>query len=208
MQRAVEGLRLLPHLVLVDGNRLPVLKMPAAAIVKGDAKVQAISAASILAKVHRDRWCEALHADYPAYGFDGHKGYPRPSTWRRLRRTGAVPGAPPQLCAGAGGDRAGVPTGHDRAAGHHSRDNPLLQRLRRWRKTGRLPQGGQLWLEGDHLCSAAAARPRPAQAVISERPGASRRCGAGRWAPRVLRVPDALFDGLSALPSPAASATC
>ena len=75
MRRAVEGLRLPPKLVLVDGNRLPVLPMRAEAIVKGDALVAAISAASILAKVTRDRWCEAVDQQYPAYGFAKHKGY-------------------------------------------------------------------------------------------------------------------------------------
>jgi ribonuclease HII len=75
MRRAVEGLRLKPVKVLVDGNRLPPLPMMAEAIVKGDSKVAAISAASILAKVTRDRWCDRCHAEYPAYGFDGHKGY-------------------------------------------------------------------------------------------------------------------------------------
>ncbi|MBP6541624.1 MAG: ribonuclease HII, partial [Piscinibacter sp.] len=65
MRRAVEGLRLKPAKVLVDGNRIPVLKIPAEAIVKGDAKVKAISAASILAKVHRDRLCLELHALHP-----------------------------------------------------------------------------------------------------------------------------------------------
>ena len=75
MQRAVQGLRLLPQRVVVDGNRLPGLAVPAAAIVQGDAKVQAISAASILAKVHRDRLCGALHQQFPQYGFAGHKGY-------------------------------------------------------------------------------------------------------------------------------------
>ena len=59
MKRAVEGLRLKPNKVLVDGNRLPTLGILAEAIVKGDALVPAISAASILAKVYRDRWCEA-----------------------------------------------------------------------------------------------------------------------------------------------------
>ncbi len=76
MQRAVAALRLLPHRVVVDGNRVPVLKVPVAAIVKGDAKVAAISAASILAKVQRDRICHELHALHPAYGFATHKGYP------------------------------------------------------------------------------------------------------------------------------------
>jgi ribonuclease HII len=62
-------------LVLVDGNRLPLLPMQAEAIVKGDALVPAISAASILAKVHRDRLCQAMHQQYPLYGFAQHKGY-------------------------------------------------------------------------------------------------------------------------------------
>jgi ribonuclease HII len=91
MRRAVEGLRLRPALVLVDGNRLPALPMPAQAIVKGDAKVAAISAASILAKVHRDRLCEQLHAAHPDYGFDGHKGYPTPDHLTALRRHGPCP---------------------------------------------------------------------------------------------------------------------
>ncbi len=75
MKRAVEALRLPPKLVLVDGNRLPTLSIRAEAIVQGDARVPAISAASILAKVHRDRLCEAMHQRYPVYGFDQHKGY-------------------------------------------------------------------------------------------------------------------------------------
>lgn len=75
MKRAVEGLRLKPVKVLVDGNRIPVLDVRAEAIVQGDALVQSISAASILAKVHRDRLCEEMHRMYPAYGFDQHKGY-------------------------------------------------------------------------------------------------------------------------------------
>ena len=91
MRRAVEGLRLRPHKVLVDGNRLPVLKIPAEAIVKGDAKVRAISAASILAKVHRDRLCLLLHEQHPQYGFDGHKGYPTPVHLAALRAHGACP---------------------------------------------------------------------------------------------------------------------
>jgi ribonuclease HII len=91
MRRAVEGLRLVPQQVLVDGNRLPVLKVPAAAIVRGDATVPAISAASILAKVHRDRQCAALHAAWPQYGFDGHKGYPTAAHLEALARHGACP---------------------------------------------------------------------------------------------------------------------
>lgn len=91
MRRAVEGLRLKPHKVLVDGNRLPVLDVLAEAIVKGDSKVPAISAASILAKVHRDRWCLQLHTQYPDYGFDRHKGYGTEAHLQALRTHGATP---------------------------------------------------------------------------------------------------------------------
>jgi ribonuclease HII len=91
MRRAVEGLRLKPSLVLVDGNRLPVLSMRAEAIVKGDSKVQAISAASILAKVTRDRWCAELDAQYPQYGFAGHKGYGTAVHLAALQAHGACP---------------------------------------------------------------------------------------------------------------------
>jgi ribonuclease HII len=89
MRRAVEGLRLLPALVLVDGNRLPLLNMPAEAVVKGDAKVAAISAASIVAKVHRDGLLVALHEQHPAYGFAAHKGYPTVEHLAALRLHGA-----------------------------------------------------------------------------------------------------------------------
>jgi ribonuclease HII len=85
MRRAVEGLRLTPQRVVVDGNRVPVLPVPVAAVVKGDAKVAAISAASILAKVTRDRLCAELHERFPAYGFDGHKGYPTAEHLAALR---------------------------------------------------------------------------------------------------------------------------
>ncbi len=91
MRRAVEGLRLRPNKVLVDGNRLPTLKIAAEAIVKGDAKVKAISAASILAKVHRDRLCQELHRLHPQYGFDGHKGYPTPAHLAALKEHGVCP---------------------------------------------------------------------------------------------------------------------
>ena len=91
MKRAVEGLRLKPHKVLVDGNRLPVLSMLSEAIVKGDALVPAISAASILAKVHRDRWCAEFDLQYPQYGFAGHKGYGTAAHLAALREHGACP---------------------------------------------------------------------------------------------------------------------
>ncbi len=89
MRRAVLGLRLKPKMVLVDGNRLPTLDMPAEAIVKGDALVPAISAASILAKVHRDRWCVQVDAQFPQYGFAGHKGYGTAVHMAALREHGA-----------------------------------------------------------------------------------------------------------------------
>lgn len=88
MQRAVAALRLAPLEVLVDGNRVPELAVPARAVVRGDALVPAISAASILAKVQRDRLCAALHERHPEYGFDGHKGYPTPEHLDALRRHG------------------------------------------------------------------------------------------------------------------------
>jgi len=91
MQRAVAGLRLKPGLVLVDGNRLPLLEMRAEAIVKGDAKVAAISAASILAKVTRDRGLELLDQRYPQYGFARHKGYGTAEHLQALRLHGPCP---------------------------------------------------------------------------------------------------------------------
>ena len=91
MRRAVEGLRLKPVKVLVDGNRLPTLSILAEAIVKGDARIPSISAASILAKVHRDRWCEQFHLEYPQYGFAGHKGYGTAEHLAALREHGVCP---------------------------------------------------------------------------------------------------------------------
>ena len=91
MKRAVEGLRLKPQKTLVDGNRLPALGMLAEAIVKGDALVPAISAASILAKVYRDRWCADLDQAYPQYGFARHKGYGTVVHLAALREHGACP---------------------------------------------------------------------------------------------------------------------
>ena len=107
MQRAVTGLRLKPVRVLVDGNRLPRLDVPGEAIVKGDALVPAISAASILAKVWRDRWCMDIDRLYPAYGFAGHKGYGTAAHMQALRQHGPCPEhrrsfAPVAECAGHG----------------------------------------------------------------------------------------------------------
>ena len=91
MRRAVEGLRLPPYKVLVDGNCLPVLKIRAEAVVQGDALVPAISAASILAKVTRDRWCMQYDEQYPGYGFAKHKGYGTAEHLAALQRLGPTP---------------------------------------------------------------------------------------------------------------------
>lgn len=91
MRRAVEGLRLKPAKVLVDGNRIPTLVIVAEAIVGGDALVPSISAASILAKVWRDRWCAEFHESYPQYGFASHKGYGTAEHLAALKLHGACP---------------------------------------------------------------------------------------------------------------------
>jgi ribonuclease HII len=88
MKRAVEGLRLKPVKVLVDGNRLPKLDILSEAIVDGDAKVKSISAASIIAKVTRDRMLVELHEVFPQYGFAAHKGYSTPEHLEALRMHG------------------------------------------------------------------------------------------------------------------------
>lgn len=88
MQRAVQGLRLQPCKVWVDGNQLPVLPMLSEAVVGGDALVPAISAASILAKVARDRWCAEIELQWPQYGFAKHKGYGTAAHLQALREHG------------------------------------------------------------------------------------------------------------------------
>jgi ribonuclease HII len=90
MRRAVLGLRLKPAKVLVDGNRLPPLDVLAEAIVSGDALVPSISAASILAKVTRDRLLCELHLQHPEYGFDRHKGYGTAQHMQALKMHGAI----------------------------------------------------------------------------------------------------------------------
>ncbi|WP_455826108.1 ribonuclease HII [Pseudomonas graminis] len=91
MQRAVEGLHITPKIAMIDGNRCPKLSMPAEAVVKGDSKVPAIAAASILAKVSRDREMAAFELIYPGYGIGGHKGYPTPVHLEALARLGPTP---------------------------------------------------------------------------------------------------------------------
>lgn len=91
MRRAVESLATLPTLALIDGNRCPVMNIRSEAIVKGDDKVPAISAASILAKTARDAALMVLHDTYPHYAFDRHKGYPTALHLERLRLHGVSP---------------------------------------------------------------------------------------------------------------------
>ncbi|WP_370630708.1 ribonuclease HII [Photobacterium sp. WH24] len=90
MQRAVAGLSVQPDYVLIDGNHVPSLPVPAQAVVKGDMRVAEISAASILAKVTRDREMQVLDAQYPAYGFAQHKGYPTKAHFAALEKYGAI----------------------------------------------------------------------------------------------------------------------
>ena len=91
MQRAVDGLAVPPEFVAVDGNRCPRWHYPSQAVVKGDARVQAISAAAIVAKVTRDQELVALDAAHPGYGFADHKGYPTPAHLEALARLGPCP---------------------------------------------------------------------------------------------------------------------
>jgi ribonuclease HII len=91
MRRAIEGLKTVPTLALIDGNRCPVMALRAEAIVKGDDIVPAISAASILAKTARDAALMQLHMQYPNYAFDRHKGYPTSLHLERLRLHGVSP---------------------------------------------------------------------------------------------------------------------
>lgn len=91
MRRAVEGLHIEPHHVLVDGNRLPQWRYSSEAVIQGDASVAAISAASILAKVTRDREMCELDDLYPGYGFAVHKGYPTKLHLAALQSMGPTP---------------------------------------------------------------------------------------------------------------------
>ncbi|HEY1991536.1 MAG TPA: ribonuclease HII [Gammaproteobacteria bacterium] len=91
MSRAVAALAVEPDEVQVDGNHCPVVKQPVTAIIMGDSKVKAIGAASIVAKVERDAVMRRMHALYPQYGFDEHKGYSTPAHLDALKRHGACP---------------------------------------------------------------------------------------------------------------------
>lgn len=88
MKRAIESLDMMPGMVLIDGNRCPDIKMQSRAIIKGDQRVEAISAASILAKESRDREMIQLDEEFPGYGFSVHKGYPTKSHIQALEDIG------------------------------------------------------------------------------------------------------------------------
>lgn len=90
MQRAIEGLAILPDLALIDGNRVPTLSMDAIAVVKGDLRVQEISAASIIAKVVRDQEMEDLDKLHPEFGFAQHKGYPTKAHFAAIEQHGVI----------------------------------------------------------------------------------------------------------------------
>jgi ribonuclease HII len=108
MQRAVDKLQPAPHRAMIDGNRAPVLSCEVKTVIGGDRLIPSISAASVLAKVYRDRLMQSMHHLYPEYGFDRHKGYPTPQHLERLKTLGPCPihrksFAPVRAaCAGAG----------------------------------------------------------------------------------------------------------
>lgn len=91
MQRAIELLSITPKLALIDGNRCPKLSIPCSAVIKGDATIPAIAAASILAKVTRDKEMLELDKRYPGYGIAGHKGYPTAIHLAALQQLGPTP---------------------------------------------------------------------------------------------------------------------
>nr|WP_202412189.1 ribonuclease HII [Duganella fentianensis] len=119
MRRAVEALQTVPTLALIDGNRCPVMKIQSMAIVGGDDKVEAISAASILAKTARDAALVTLHEQYPQYCFDQHKGYGTALHLARLREFGASPvhrrSFAPVRAALAAGAQGGAPAAGEAA---------------------------------------------------------------------------------------------
>ncbi len=108
MKQSVEQLQINPDHVFIDGNRCPEISYPVTAIIKGDARVAEISAASILAKVERDAQMQVLHEQYPHYGFDKHKGYPTKAHMETLVEHGPCPEhrrsyAPVRRCIEGGG---------------------------------------------------------------------------------------------------------
>ena len=91
MERAIQGLSIPPDLALIDGNRSQGITAPNQTVVKGDSKSASIAAASILAKVCRDRHMVEMDRQYPQYGFAQHKGYPTKLHYERLRQYGPCP---------------------------------------------------------------------------------------------------------------------
>ena len=92
MKRAINSLSIIPDIVKVDGSILPDVNIKSEAIIQGDSKFDAISAASIIAKVYRDRLMCEYHKKYPEYGFNGHKGYPTKRHLECIRKYGVIEG--------------------------------------------------------------------------------------------------------------------
>jgi ribonuclease HII len=203
MRRAVEALSTVPTLALIDGNRCPVMKIQSIAIVGGDDKVEAISAASILAKTARDAALVTLHAQYPQYCFDQHKGYGTALHLARLREHGAVAGASPFVRAGArvlgeayeddhlarqraiqgtgqaGRQPAGAPQGRPHAARRRA-PVPILPAAARpaGAVRGERKLAAESGSDGHHRQAGSAARPRAGLAgcaVQRRQPGRTRR---------------------------------
>ena len=117
MTRAVDALGFDPEMILVDGNRCPKWQRPSVAIVAGDAKSRSIAAASIVAKVTRDRIMSDHAREHPGYGWETNKGYPTPEHYRALDSLGPTPlhrrsFAPVRLCLAARGEGPPVPLQH------------------------------------------------------------------------------------------------
>lgn len=91
MKRAIDGLDIKPQLALIDGNKAPEIDIPTETVVKGDAKSQSIAAASILAKVARDRYMKQLDEKYPQYQFSKHNGYPTKVHYEMIEKYGISP---------------------------------------------------------------------------------------------------------------------
>jgi RNase HII (EC 3.1.26.4) len=172
MQRAVAALPCKIDLLLVDGNQTPQVAMPCRAIVGGDAAEPAISAASIIAKVYRDRLMAELAQRYPGYGFERHSGYGTAAHRAALLTLGTLRRTPPQLCPYPPPVGSVYPPSH--VEGRRvvkritSAENPLIKTLRSLStEPGAVRKLGQVWLEGIHLIEAALAAGHAAEPLIT-----------------------------------------
>ncbi len=179
----------------------------AEAIVSGDALVPAISAASILAKVTRDRMLEDLHAQFPEYGFDRHKGYGTAQHLKALQDHGPLGGSPALVCACGprmGGSLRGA--WHERSHTHHFARQPVAEALAGAGAGQRgLPQARARSGWREIICAGPCWRASfgPAIALFAESAWATADPALKHAAPKVHTVPDALMAGISGLESPA-----